>query len=128
MQVHTGSDTACGRGHQVADVGFHGHDRQALGVEQLLLGHPGQVAIGRIVASFLAPLRIRLDDADDFVLVGQFAEGGHLGGGMIVSDANLAHLDPLPGLTSGGRVRLQPGCRHGQGTCTMALVRKCRRS
>jgi hypothetical protein len=69
------------------------------------------------VASFLAPLRIRLDDADDLVLVGQFAKGGPLGGGVIVSDADLAHLDPLSGLTGSPCSRLQPGYRHGEGTC-----------
>ena len=59
----------------------------------------------------LAQRGIGLDDADDFVVLGQFSEGLHLARGMLMFRADLTDLDALLGLVAGDCVRLQPRSR-----------------
>jgi len=115
MQVHSRGDAPRGRGHEVADLGFHGHCPQALAVQQLLLGHPLQAAIDRVLLVLLAQRGIGLDNADHFVVLGQFSQRGHLARRVLVLGADLADLDPL--VSAGHPLRLprrDGGSAHAQ--------------
>jgi len=112
------------RGQQVAHLGLHGHRLQPVGAEQLLLGHPGQAAVGSAPGGLRAAARVGLDYADDLEVL-RAPQRGHLPARVRVSRADLSDANPLashllpfprrfragpPGQRGGQHVRGGGGC------------------
>ena len=107
-----------GRVQQVADLRLHGHGLEALDVEQLLLGHPGQVLVDGALFRPCPPLGVRLDDADDLEVL-RSPQRGHLAGCVGVSGADLpdTYLHRLASVVCGAGAKEPTGMHECRGRC-----------
>jgi hypothetical protein len=85
MDVFAGLEAAGCGGAGIPDGGFHGHGTDGGIREKLILAQGGEPGERARPAS-----RVGLDDARDLPKVREFADGGHLSGGVRMLGADLA--------------------------------------
>src|SRR6185437_16154940 len=91
MDVQPRADAGLGRAEQVAHPGLDEHGPEPRHVEQLFSAHPREAAVDLLRLRLLTQAVIRLDEADDLVVLalpvdGQLAR-------VRMADSDLADLD-----------------------------------
>ena len=95
MDVFSGGDTAGGSRYQVANRGLHRDQLQPCRIQQLLLGHPRDAPVRRLVLDGGPALVVRFHHTDNFKCVIEFAQRRHFATGVGMLGSDLTGLDTL---------------------------------